>query len=279
MISTKIRIYFQFSAFYVLFMSTLGAQELSRSNFIAVSDNVYISRFEVSNKEYNEFLLRYTGPHEDSIKIYDDYWVKGEFDKSYNIPYSLYYSSSEKYIHHPVVNITQFGAKEYCRWLSENYSRDSFPSQAIVFRLPTQKEWMEIFKKHKAAIDINGEKLTIPKDLPQLTQEQKDSITQRQVKKLRESPEKFQALSEYYKSDLFIERFSTQPVDYVILSPAPVFNMLGNVSEWTEDDNLAIGGNWLNKTTQSKKELTSTFKSTSPSPKIGFRIVMVVDPS
>ena len=117
--------------------------KLIKKNTTKVSESLYASVIEVTNKEYNYFL--------------SDLKQKQEFDKlkkaqidsilwdiaPYLEPYIRMYHTHVVYNAYPVVNISYAGATLYCEWLTKQYK--SNPKQKfnkVVFRLPTEKEWI-----------------------------------------------------------------------------------------------------------------------------------------
>jgi len=95
-------------------------------------DGYWIDRTEVTNQKYSEFLngignLEHGGAtwldvYSDHVRIHqvDDIW-----------------QPAPGYEHHPVVEVTWFGAKSYCQWLGK--------------RLPTESEWEKAAPQHRWA--------------------------------------------------------------------------------------------------------------------------------
>ncbi|MCK4667514.1 formylglycine-generating enzyme family protein [Candidatus Dependentiae bacterium] len=90
-------------------------------------DEYYISKYEVTNKEYAEFLNDYGKDTDDNgnnmIHEYELVLMKS----------GGRWSPQPDYDNYPVVHITWYGAVQYCKWLSDK--------TGLNFRLPTEAEW------------------------------------------------------------------------------------------------------------------------------------------
>lgn len=112
--------------------------------FKEVSHRFYASSYEVSNKEFRDYLndIRKSKPVEFEANFPDStQWVK-RFEYSFNEPWSDKYFWHPGFDKYPVVNITQKAAKDYCQWLTEKYnSSEKREFKKVLFRLPTEQEW------------------------------------------------------------------------------------------------------------------------------------------
>lgn len=75
------------------------------------------------------------------INIYPDtmVWVR-DFQFSYNDPMLLKYFSHRGFADYPVVGVTWEQAHAFCRWRTD-YLRDNTNIDAQIYRLPTEAEW------------------------------------------------------------------------------------------------------------------------------------------
>ncbi len=95
-------------------------------------DDFSIGRYEVTNEEFAAFLNDYgsdeikTGDYAGQKMVYEYRWGVQKTDGNQWQP-------APGYEKHPIVNVTWYGAYEYCRWLSQKTNRP--------FRLPTEAEW------------------------------------------------------------------------------------------------------------------------------------------
>lgn len=252
-----------------------------KNNYYPISKSTFINVSEISNKDYNSFLEHYLGEVNDEVlAIQNQLWTEGEFNKSYNTLYESLYHDNKQWENHPVVNINQEAAKTYCGWLTEVYnSKSDRAYQKVVFRLPTEKEWMKAYKAVKDKIDIETEKLMHTEKFPS-----KAKKLNEEEKKLNEifdgnsnpTPQQFAKTAEVDMGKI-VEDFQARPVDFFRETyEAPIYNLVGNVSEWLSEEDQAIASNWNVKNDKNMKELIAPFEAESPSLLIGFRIVMEV---
>ena len=88
-------------------------------------DAFWMSKYEVTNKKYNEFLKSIKAHGKDSLykiaKINSDNWK---------------YHTHPAYEDYPVLNISYMGAILYCKWMTDN------SEMGYEYRLPTKTEWI-----------------------------------------------------------------------------------------------------------------------------------------
>lgn len=104
---------------------------------ISFHEDFLIGKYEVTNAQFAEFLkqkgnyIRVAGKYE---------WYFDENDP--DLPLKLVdgvWQVIEGYENYPVVEVSWWGAREFCAWLNEIYSNN--PYQTITFRLPSEAEW------------------------------------------------------------------------------------------------------------------------------------------
>lgn len=272
---------FAFFCFIFLFFATY-AQDVEK-DFFKLNEVLYIQKYEVSNKAYNDFLENYQGPLDiELLAVNNKLWTKGEFNKSYNFVYQDFYHSEATWENYPVVNIHQIAAKAYCEWLTEMYAkREKNSNVKVIFRLPTEKEWLLAFNTVKKSIDLRNEKLRYTTD--QFYKDERNSHSDTLVKELFDQLNNNSSDQELYKvynsinvKDLK-DYFQARPVDYYPeTNKSPLLNMVGNVSEWLIEDKKLIASNWNVTDDQKMTHLIQSVESENPSPVIGFRVVMEV---
>ncbi len=97
----------------------------------------YISKYEVTNAEYCQFLNDYKSDKvkngEYSGKIMINYLGHCTLEKCRIIKSGSSYLVEKGYEDYPVIYVTWYGANEYCKWLSAK--------TGLNYRLPTEAEW------------------------------------------------------------------------------------------------------------------------------------------
>lgn len=98
----------------------------------------HMSRFEVTVGEFRRFYEA-TGKAEDQPD--SSIWLR-EFPYSYNRPIAEQYFLNPKYINHPVVSVRWEQAVRYCNWKADEVNRLLKNTDYVVeIRLPTEAEW------------------------------------------------------------------------------------------------------------------------------------------
>jgi formylglycine-generating enzyme required for sulfatase activity len=256
-------------------LSFAGSDSVSAyTRRISTSQNFYISRFEVANKEYREFvqairdsiahslLLHFTdgsslidwsrpinwedpllesimlAPEErilgrkeidpgkilyeyeysgqkEMINVYPDslVWIS-DFSFSYNEPLAKNYFSNSKYNEYPVVGINMKQASAFCRWKTDQVNKllnQARSEYKVLLRLPTNTEW------EAAASDENvKEKILAPgKSYHSNFGNIKDNNG---------------TILKAFQDD---GHFYTAPVNSYSAGAYGLYNMKGNVAEWT----------------------------------------------
>ncbi|HCY00375.1 MAG TPA: hypothetical protein DG754_09580 [Bacteroidales bacterium] len=127
-----------------LFIALTGMKPTDSKKYVKFSDKLYVSRYELTNIEYREFLAELQSNNE-LTELYvclpdSALWTK-MFEYSYNEPYVSHYHKHPAYNNYPVVNISKQGIEHFCNWLSDKYNNDSKKGfKKVKFRLPTEKE-------------------------------------------------------------------------------------------------------------------------------------------
>jgi Sulfatase-modifying factor enzyme 1 len=274
--------------------------------FKKVKDNVFAQEYEVTNAQYNTFLL-YLQEHDQ-----EPLYKKFAFDLSeYTEPalsFMKTYTANritvkkEKYFtRYPAVNISYEGAVAYCEWLTDQYNQQAEKKyKKVKFRLPSVNEWriaaLGYDKVQSWILEENNVEVGIPKnDTDELT---KDSRT---------IPIKGNdILYPWYKSYNYRNKVLNsrgcslgnfkfpdtqkpcQPskmitVDgFVMMSVVQayfpngigLYDVVGNVAEMTNEKGQACGGSWNHAPEESTITSINTYEK--PDPAVGFRVFMEV---
>src|SRR5690606_32464452 len=106
-----------------LFTLTSASLPNLKKNYVKFDKNLYASRYEVTNKEYREFLLDLKKNNHALYAecLYDStQWKKKMPEVNSGHDFS-FYNSIPSFDNHPVVNITLKAANLYCEWLTNRY--------------------------------------------------------------------------------------------------------------------------------------------------------------
>ncbi len=221
-----------------------------------ITDNLYASKYEVSNSQYNAFLFvlknskqldKYAIARIDSLK-----WT----DKlSNNAAYAEYYHLHIAYKDYPVVNISYDAALLFCEWLTNEYNASPDRKfNKVKFRLPTEQEWMMAAQggDNSAIYPWEGKELRNSKGcyMCNFIRPSADSIG--------------------IAGNLNDAADITAPVKAYYPNNFGLYNMSGNIAEMMADKGIVKGGSWCdyaeNMTILSTQSYDGSAKRT-----VGFR--------
>ena len=189
----------------------------------------YIDETEVANVDWKEFLffiMRDSGEAMFS-KLYPDttVWLR---DLAFNDPYAQYYYIHDAFNMYPVVGVTWHQANEYCNWrttIVNNTLLEDDPEAVLypAYRLPTESEW-----------EYAARGLLEMENYPW------------EGKSLRDAQGQFRANFKRGRGDYagwaggdgrhYTDGYMiTGPVKSFYPNDFGLYNMAGNVSEWTMD--------------------------------------------
>jgi formylglycine-generating enzyme required for sulfatase activity len=235
-----------------------------KKDFVPVGKTgLYISAFEVSNKQYRNFLQSLTANGESSkyhlAKVDTSLW---HTKLAYGEPYRDYYYNHPAYDNYPVVNIGKQGAELYCEWLTEQYNLTA--KRKAVFRLPTEQEWI-------TAAKAGNESAIYPWQGNSLSYIKKGKWHGEAMCNYRQNKEAVIAASLSDNVDI------TAPVKSYLPNSFKIYNMSGNVAEMLQEDGFTKGGSWNSKAEKVTIHARETnVEAPVPSPQVGFRPVMVL---
>ncbi len=218
-------------------------------------ETFYISKTEISNLDYREFLsyLKVENPELYKNAIPDtSVWAN-----DLNSNYQNIYLRNPGFSLYPVVGVSFEQANSYCKWI-EKILNDKYKNEAsIVVRLPTEAEWIRAARGDNHAYKF-------PWGGPYLQTGKGKAL----ANYLRESTNMIDTKNSNNNSIITAEVHSFVPNTYGI------YQMSGNVAELTNDPKTIKGGAWSTKADDllidSKNNLTV------PSQSVGFRIVISV---
>jgi len=240
----------------------------------AVVSAFYMSKTEVSNNEYTEFLQ--SVDDEDRAEAYA---IKAQewTEKMSSIPMAKYYHTHEAYQNYPVVNVTREAALAYCDWLTKKYASMDIglpDDMKVVFSLPRRAEWV-----HAANGDLSGPYAWGGPNL-------RNARGQFLANFNRVGPENIHLNKETGEYEVialpgFMGTPGNMNENADILAPVASYaangngllNMNGNAAEMLADSDQASGGSWRSPGYDIRNESLMPFNEASP--EVGFRPIAV----
>ena len=238
------------------FKNTLLDVKRLEKSFAKVSGNIFIGKYEVTNADYKLFLtnlLRSKKRETFDICIYDSTQWQTRFKDAFNGPIQDMYHWHPAYNNYPIVNISFEAAEKYCEWLTVQYnSQRKRKHDKVVFRLPTEEEWMN-------AATENGKG-----DTPWGGKSGQDAKNACYLAN-------YKVASDNYIADgaMFTAKVGTYLENHI-----GAFNILGNAGEMTNEKGIAKGGSWAHPLVDCY--IGTSFTYDGPDPRVGFRIVMEI---
>lgn len=240
----------------------MDEQEIALQSF-------YISKTEITNKEYREFLT--------DLKTKEEIekWKIAQIDSSKwktknwgNQAYVEYYHAHLAYENYPVVNITHEAANLYCQWLSEKYDSQFATKGKFRFRLMKRAEYIRAARgDSKKSYAWNTNSLRNADGLIQcnFTQIGSEDIHRNEE---NGSYEIIIAQRDHLsnQSDVLAPSKSYWPNQFGI------YNLNGNAAEMIDELGIAVGGSWKNTGYDVRVDSKSMYDQANPF--TGFRLVM-----
>jgi formylglycine-generating enzyme required for sulfatase activity len=215
-------------------LKTFGQEEIKNidRSLAKINDRLYASKFEVSNKNYREFLtalIKENRMAEISIARIDTLKWNENISSYSNNPYVDYYHKHPAYNEYPVVNVSFEAAQLYCEWLTKTYnSSPKRKFKKVLFRLPTENEWETAARggDSLAKYPWKGDFLRNKKGLYLCNFARDANDTIGIDGKLNDSADITAQVNAYYPNQF------------------GMFNLSGNVAEMISDIQLVKGGSW-----------------------------------
>jgi sulfatase modifying factor 1 len=242
----------------------------------AVAHDFIIFKTEVSNLSYREFL------HDLKQQGAMDKWKIASVDSSRwstknwtNSAYIEHYHKHPAYNNYPVVNVSKEGAEMYCEWLTEKVNSTLKGTSKIIFRLPTQKEWIKAakgklelsiyawggYRLHNAEGSYMCNCLAFGGEC--ISRDSTGNYVFRRVDN-----------NQYFFSGDYAD--ITAPVKSYWPNGYGLYNMNGNVAEMISDKNVVVGGSWNDPGYDVRNESEKPY--TGAARTVGFRMVATVVP-
>lgn len=219
-----------------------------KKDFVIVND-LYWSKYEVTNQEYNLFLKELKDQNRndyEQCKIKNEKWDQVEDLRSIGSAMSRNYHYHPAFDKYPVVNISFYGAQQYCKWLTKRAKEKGMKQ---IYRLPTLEEFKELYKTLIIKIDVDN------------------SIDSNELKMNMKYTEGREL--DGGKVTVAARDIDRKLLDRFKQNRYGLYHVIGNVSEYMSDGN-AIGGDWDTYPSRSMDVINVD----EPNPRVGFRIVM-----
>jgi len=253
-------------------------------NVVKISDKLYASETEVSNGEYKEFLDYLKQNDIAGYKKYNVDSNQWRDELAYNEPYVIYYFRHPSYVKYPVVNVSHDGAMAYCKWLTEKYhAKENRKFKKVLYRLPTEKEWM---LAARGGLDSNS---IFPWKGTSLRNNKKGQwyggylcnykrINEACLKKVGNRTYTVECSMNFgSNAGLNSNAEITAPVRAFLPNGFGLYNMSGNVAEMLQEKGRTKGGSWNSTDYYVRLDTEDEFAGwEKPSPMIGFRVFMEV---
>lgn len=216
--------------------------------------NFFASECECTNENYQLFLNA-NPVHKEKYKCDSNGWTFSKYFPnmvSFNEPMAKMYTIHPKYKTYPVVNITQEAAMVYCNWLTQVYNASpNRKFKKVEFRLPSNKEW------ETAAIGIppsSNIKRVFPWDGLSLRDFKTHlylanfvTIGDYNIKRDSTGNLVINTGKDYMGSDFGADGFMYSNPCAGAFPPNDfgLYNMAGNVAEYTNEIGLTKGGSYM----------------------------------
>ncbi|NQX98456.1 MAG: SUMF1/EgtB/PvdO family nonheme iron enzyme [Flavobacteriales bacterium] len=256
-----------------------------------VDSNLYVDQTEVTNFmwiEYRYWVDRVFGTESDEYRqtLLDTIlWYNHDCLKDYIVYHHLH----PHFRGHPVVGMTQQQAKLYAKWRSDRVFEMILIRDKVILRNPDQSSSNYFSIENYFSGSYNNLKpdkqfaIYPSYTLPSETQWIKgkyhfDNNNARNIKRCKSKYCDFHI----NKKDTISIQYNIVPCqnDSILIEPTRTTNclnnnslgmdFLGNVSEWLDEENLIIGGNWTDSSTVN---FTTPIKNEYPQEYVGFRCV------
>lgn len=214
-------------------------------------DPFYISATEVTNGDWKEFYqekILELGQASAKRQFFPDtsLWVK-EFPYSYNAPMAKHYFSHPKFNDFPVVGVTWDQAHAFCIWKSEKLQRlleKKGIQRTASFRLPSELEWESAAKNRENESKRANRHVYVWPIVHSVLQINRLS----NIGQIRNTNN---VLLKDYADDgcLYTCQVASYPPNY-----RGIYDLAGNVSEWTSDPGYTYA---YDPTNPSLRKLTS----------------------
>ena len=232
----------------------------------------YISRYEITNRQYQAFVddLLAEGKLSEAevARIKVDYWKKAS-TVAVDSNVKEWYHTYKGFADFPVVNISYEAAMLYCQWLTEKIRAENKTKYDVEVRLPTRAQWIRAARGTRTYATyawgspyIRDGKGYFLCNFKRLGSEQIH---------FNEETQAYEIVK--YTGDQ-LPNLLTDKVDAYPANDFGLYNTCGNVAEMISEPGIAVGGSWNDPGYDVRVESIADY--TEASPFVGFRPVLVL---
>ncbi len=287
----------------VMILSCSVSEKLSDSNYhlmkippneVKVADNFFCDRTEMDNIGWREYIFwtkrtfgdnspEYFATLPDTLVWRENYSCLESFID--------YYLKHPAYTWFPVVGVTQQQAIDYSKWRSDRWFEKLLIDMNKIEWDSTQNKdtYFTIEKYFNGTFGkiLHGDKVQYYPNfrLPTLTERQQiihyaDSVDKAYFEKCNSKyckdcktnfPKFYSDVIPCIKDTFKVEPTISTNENYSAKKGNPIFNLRGNVSEWSSEKNITLGGGWFDK--RERVLQTDTFHINKQNAWTGFRNV------
>jgi formylglycine-generating enzyme required for sulfatase activity len=232
-----------------------------------INGKLYASEIELSNGQYELFLQDLVRNREFDLleicKTNHTEWRSLLPEKWRNLPDEILFKNANPDAPEaPIQNISHEAAKKYCAWITEvyNLSADKKKYKKVVFRLPTEAEWIEAARGGigEAAFPWGGRYVRNSKGCYLGNYDASEPCG--------DCPDQMQAAND--------GGYFPVKVDSYFPNRFGMYNISGNVAEMIDVPGKAKGGSWRHLPYMGGVEPIIEYNA--PNPAIGFRVFMEI---
>lgn len=273
----KNRVVFLF-ALIILSFNTFSKNKkyLVLANVVKINDSTYIDATEISNQNWREYYSWNQIIYGDSIARIkcgiDDKFERLDTVLRYGEPYARYYFKHPAYNDYPKIGISYQQAIEYCKWRTDRaYEKELIKNKII--KHPFNQDSSNYFTIDRFLNGLAKDLTLLPSivvryHLPTLDEyksvEKNAYENYVSMKSIKNPSKKKNGLDNY--SDITTNVYNN------FQNQSGIYNLIGNVSEMTNIEGVAYGGNWTMK--EIPRDYTTTYFE--PTIWLGFRCIAKV---
>lgn len=230
----------------------------------------YIARYEITNRQYQEFvedlLAKGKLSQAETARVKVDSWQKAS---TVSTGLEESYHTYKGFVDFPVVNVSYEAATLYCQWLTKKIRTENKTKYDVEVRLPTRAQWMRAARGTRTYA-------TYAWGSPYLSDGKGYYLCN--FRRLGSEQIHFNEETQAYEVVKYdgdqLPNLLTDKVDAYPANDFGLYNSCGNVAEMISEPGKAVGGSWNDPGYDVRVESIADY--TEASPFVGFRPVLVL---